>query len=332
VVLLTTTRGQSASSARPTARNIRAELKSMLSGVTKHDLVLVAMAGHGLQRKVKDRLDPKVERDEAFFCPSDARPSDPSTLVGLKDLFAQLDDSGAGVKLLLVDACRNDPTLGRNLDSDALPPAPRGVAALFSCSTGQRAFETDKLGPKGHGIFFHFVLEGLKGRARNEENEVTWDGLAAFVKRQVPATVTKVIGGGARQSPHLMANLSGEPPVLRRVTAQSMLQRPAAPRPIMLAGSWKGRWTNSVGESGDDDALTLEEDDKGNLSGTWWGEIRVTGKRRGRTSFELSGSTDRRAYRGTGVVADGEMVITYTATRLDSEGSYTGESRLRRVR
>jgi hypothetical protein len=328
VVLLTTARGERVAAARPTARNIRAALKGLLARVTKHDLVLVALSGHGMQLKVK-------ERDESFFCPCDARPSDPGTLIGLKDLFAQLDDSGAGVKLLLVDACRNDPAAGRNVDIDALPAAPRGVAALFSCSSGQRAFETDKLGGRGHGVFFHFVLEGLKGRASNEESEVTWDGLSAYVKRQVPEAVARVIGGGARQSPHLIANLSGVPPVLRRVAPGSVGSRPAQPprpAPALFAGDWKGSWYNSVGESGDDESLTLTEDGKGNLSGTWWGTIRVTGRRRGQASFEMSGSTDRRSYRATGVLADGVLVINYTATRLDAEGSYTGVSRLRRVK
>src|SRR5262249_26041439 len=121
-----------------------------------------------------------------------------------------------GVKLLLVDACRNDPRDSRSLDVDAVPRPPRGTAALFSCGSGQRAFETPKLGG-GHGVFFHYVLEGLKGKAQNEDGQVTWDDLISFVKRQVPRAVPKLIGGGARQEPHQVANLTGESPVLLRL-------------------------------------------------------------------------------------------------------------------
>jgi formylglycine-generating enzyme required for sulfatase activity len=118
------------------------------------------------------------------------------------------------VKLLLVDACRNDPKLGRNADPDALPRPPRGTAALFSCKGGERAFETDKLGARGHGVFFHFVLEGLRGKARNEDGEVTWGALSEYVSRNVGRTVPRLIGGGARQTPHEIKNLEGESPVL----------------------------------------------------------------------------------------------------------------------
>jgi tetratricopeptide (TPR) repeat protein len=44
-------------------------LYRLLDKVTKHDVVLIGLAGHGLQYQVK--VDGK-ERDESFFCPSDA--------------------------------------------------------------------------------------------------------------------------------------------------------------------------------------------------------------------------------------------------------------------
>ncbi len=50
--------------------------------------------------------------------------------------------------------------------ADAAPKPPGGVAALFSCSAGQRAFEHESL---KHGVFFHHVLEGLGGKAKDED-------------------------------------------------------------------------------------------------------------------------------------------------------------------
>jgi formylglycine-generating enzyme required for sulfatase activity len=218
VELLTSTRGKGRAAASPTAANVRAALKRVLDKATKHDTILVALAGHGVQLKVEDPRDKKVERDEAFFCPADARLKNTrdraeltKTLISLKELFDELDGSGAGVKLLLVDACRDDPATGRNVDVDNVPRPPRGTAALFSCASGQRAFETDKLGGKGHGLFFHFVLEGLRGKAKNEDGEVGWHDLTAYVCRQVPRTVVKVVRGGAQQSPHLVSNLINSP-------------------------------------------------------------------------------------------------------------------------
>jgi TPR repeat protein len=213
--VLTTTRGEADAARRPTAANIRGRLKGILARANKQDLVLVALAGHGLRTRVESA---GKARDESFFCPADARPGQGrdlaelgQTLLGFTELFAALGDSGAGVKLLLIDACRHDPEAGRNVDLDTLPYPPRGTAALFSCKSGERAFETPKV---GHGVFFHFVLEGLRGKARNDEGEVTWLSLAGYVTRQVAREVSGLIGPGARQTPHLVANQEGESPVL----------------------------------------------------------------------------------------------------------------------
>jgi hypothetical protein len=217
--------------AKPTTANVKKALKELLAGKRRDDTVLVALAGHGLQLTVKEG---GREKDVSFFCPKDAQLNDPDSLVSLEKLFTDLDDCAAGVKLLLVDACRNDPGArgARNLDVDTVPRPPRGIAALFSCASGQRAFEMAELG-KGHGVFFHFVLEGLRGKARDDDGEVNWGRLSEYVTRQVNRQVPKLIGGGARQTPHLVTNLVGESPVLLRVKpAEERVTRPTKPRPL----------------------------------------------------------------------------------------------------
>jgi hypothetical protein len=232
VRVLTTSRGARRKADLPTADNLHAAVKALLARRKRPDTVLVALAGHGMQVRVK-------ERDESFFCPSDAQVNDTATLLGLTKLFADLDDCGAGVKLLLVDACRNEPgTRGfRNFDTEAVPRPARGIAALFSCSSGQRAFETDDRGDRGHGVFFHFVLEGLKGKAKNRDNEVTWGALAEHVTRNVNRTVPKLIGGGAKQTPHEIKNLEGESPVL--VALEAPGARAEAPSKPSAGGDGK---------------------------------------------------------------------------------------------
>jgi TPR repeat protein len=220
VRVLTTSRGARRKEDLPTAANLRAEIQVLLAGKKRSDTVLVALAGHGMQGSVKEG---GTEKNESFFCPCDTQLNDTSTLIGLTRLFADLDACGAGVKLLLVDACRNEPGARgfRNLDTDTVPRPARGIAALFSCSSGQRAFETEKLGPRGHGVFFHFVLEGLRGKAKNSDNEVTWAQLADFVTRSVSRTVPRLVGNGARQTPHEIKNLEGESPVLIALAGES---------------------------------------------------------------------------------------------------------------
>jgi TPR repeat protein len=206
VRLLTTTRGEKNKADAPTADNVRAAVKALLAKKTRHNLLLVALAGHGIQAKVKDS-------DESFFCPADAQLNDTDTLISLTKLVKDLDGCGAGIKLLLADACRNEPGAGRNVDVDTLPRLPRGTAALFSCKSGERAFETAKLG-KGHGVFFFHVLQGLRGKARDARGAVTWARLAEHVTDAVSDEVPVLIGGGARQTPELKVNLTGKSPVL----------------------------------------------------------------------------------------------------------------------
>ena len=146
-------------------------------------------------------------RKDAYFCPQDGNPSadKADTLVSLAGLFKLLDDSGAGVKLMLVDACRNDPKASRGIDGATSARPPKGVAALMSCSAGERAFESEKY---GHGIFFYHVLQTLRGKtdgAANARGEVTWDRLQEAVRDRVSDDVAELIGDGARQTPSLNA-------------------------------------------------------------------------------------------------------------------------------
>ncbi|MFO0807208.1 MAG: caspase family protein [Gemmataceae bacterium] len=204
---------------KPTLANIRARLTAVLRECRKGDVVLVGFAGHGLQFS--------GEKD-CYFCPSDAKPfpEERATLLSLQQLYRDLDRSNAGVKLLLVDACRDDPNGTRGVDADAAPRPPRGVAALFSCAAGQRAFEVKQY---RHGVFFHHVIEGLKGKAKDADNDVTWHSLSGYVRKRVNKDVQALIGNGARQEPHGIDDLVGEPPVLVSFGTPRVVQRPATP-------------------------------------------------------------------------------------------------------
>jgi formylglycine-generating enzyme required for sulfatase activity len=241
VTLLTTAAGAKDEARRPTLANIRNSLAAVLKDVTKHDTVLIALAGHGVQ--------PDGGK-ESYFCPLDAKPKDPKTLLPLTGLIDELTDSGAGVKLLLVDACRNDPDpgRGRGVDGSRVEALPKGVAALFSCSAGQRAFETKKAGG-GHGVFFHYVLQGLQDKdLRNDRGDLTWSRLAEYVQENVEARVPEWIGAEARQVPHEVRNLAGRSPLL--LQGDAVKREPAravAPFDADRARSLQQEWARYLG-------------------------------------------------------------------------------------
>ena len=158
--------------------------------------MLVAFAGHGVQFRGSN---------EVYFCPADARPDDKATLIPLNEVYQALAECEAQFKLLLSDACRNDPVVAVtrratvNLESVTRPQLlkpPGGVAVLFSCSEGELAFENDTL---KHGVFFHFVIRGLRGEADfNHDQEIALEELTFFTKRRVLDFVRASTTGCAR--------------------------------------------------------------------------------------------------------------------------------------
>jgi uncharacterized caspase-like protein len=161
VVLMTQKVGGDDPRFSPLAGRIREELRLLLQDLDEKDRVLIALAGHGVQF---------VGDPENYFCPSDAKLADKATLIPLGEVYKDLERCQAGLKVLLVDACRNDPQSDNSraravvrLESVTRPTLvkpPGGVVAFFSCSEGQKAFEHAEL---KHGVFFHYVIEALRG-------------------------------------------------------------------------------------------------------------------------------------------------------------------------
>lgn len=208
---------------RATLDEVKAALRLVVEKRHRNDVVLVGLAGHGLYFP---------DDNGSYFCPRDAAPHDPRTMLALTDVYKELAQCGAGAKLLLVDACREESVRGtpKKRGIDTALQAPEGVGVLFSCSPGQFAFESAEY---KHGVFFHHVLEGLRGKAKDAESgEVTWDLLRAYVKKQVSRDVARLFPRG-KQVPHSVESLAEVPPLL--VTSNR------SPLPMPAAG-WSGKW------------------------------------------------------------------------------------------
>jgi uncharacterized caspase-like protein len=222
VVLLTGGKAKEDPKALPTAEHIRAALASLLKKCHKNDLLLVAFAGHGIERKESRRF---------YFCPLQAQLTDAATLVSLNEVYDKLKNCAAGYKLLLADACRNDPETRSvrevleeaNVPSVTRPqyvPPPGGVMAFYSCSPSQYAYEPTEL---KHGVFFHFLIEGLRGPADLDgDGEIIREELEAYVKKQVRNYVVEKLK--REQWPHLLGESNDQRPLVK-------LPRPVASPP-----------------------------------------------------------------------------------------------------
>jgi tetratricopeptide (TPR) repeat protein/serine/threonine protein kinase len=180
----------------PTAGRIRAALKSLVNKCTSSDTLTVALVGH---------LVTMDGQRACYFCPAESDLSDKATLIPLADIYNQLQQSKAQVKLVLLDGWRNDlfvpPLLpegivvSRERAKDLEPP--RDVIVFASCSAGARANQHPQA---RHGLFAYALIRGLQGEAAVEPSRqsnlhnltdyvirhVTADALREYTLPQVP--------------------------------------------------------------------------------------------------------------------------------------------------
>ena len=167
---------------KPAVKKILREFHLLLATLEPEDFLIVGLAGHGVE---------VGSAGDSYFLPADADLKDPATLINIKTIKEQIEQSQAGRKLLLVDACRNDPEAdnARGLGVVLRPPRrisedplPKGIAALFSCNSEQRSFEDPLL---RHGIFFYQVIKAWEGAADfDRDGRITLDELESFVRRE----------------------------------------------------------------------------------------------------------------------------------------------------
>jgi uncharacterized caspase-like protein len=190
---------------KPTRGNILRRLSNLRSAMTKDGLLLVAFAGHGIERE-----------GQAYLLPSDAQVSGDVTLledtaINVEEMRKRIVQTGVGQVVMILDACRNDPSAGRG-DSDN-PLSKKytqafnfeernlGIEAfvtLYATGVGYRAYENRE---KGQGYFTSALVEGLGGAAANQKGEVTLDGLMKYLQDIVPKRISLDLGPGKVQKP-----------------------------------------------------------------------------------------------------------------------------------
>ena len=84
---------------RPTKRNIETVIGGMLNVAQEGDFILIHLSGHGAEFG-----------GEARFCPEGAKESDlQATTVSIKAIYEAMGRSKVTCKLMIVDACRENP-------------------------------------------------------------------------------------------------------------------------------------------------------------------------------------------------------------------------------
>ena len=174
------------------------------------DLVIVAFSGHGIH---------PTGENKSYFCPIDAIVNKSRSMVALEKIYKLLELSPAGVKLLVVDACRNDPRPGGQKAMKAttetkgfaktLENPPKGILVLSSCAPGQVSWEDEQI---QHGVFMKYVLEGLGGAADeaigDRNQKVSLLELYRYTSDKTKTYVART--RGQLQTPALKGDITGD--------------------------------------------------------------------------------------------------------------------------
>jgi len=192
---------------RPTRNNIIQRLSNILNLMPKDGLLLVSFAGHGT-------YSGRDFEGRAFLLPSDARIGDvfvlEQTAVDVNNVREAISKSGLKQVIIILDSCRNDPG-GR---SDSINPLTEEFAKSFDFAShnknieafvifyatkvGERAYEYTE---KKQGYFTWFLIEGLSGKAANEQGYVTLGSLRRYLENKVPKQVSMDLGPARKQHP-----------------------------------------------------------------------------------------------------------------------------------
>ncbi|NJN85833.1 MAG: hypothetical protein HC881_05365 [Leptolyngbyaceae cyanobacterium SL_7_1] len=176
-----------------TTANITRALRSFLKKPAKDDIVLIYFACHGA---------PDVDRPGiVYLLTHDVDPQDISgTALPMREIDLSLKENLLAERvIILADTCHSAAIGGgigrRSADDNAavvnsylreVGKAKSGVALLTSAEANEVSFEDAKWGG-GHGVFTHYLLEGMRGAAdRNPKNGVVTVGeLFEYVRENV---------------------------------------------------------------------------------------------------------------------------------------------------
>ena len=174
--------------------NLRYALGTFLGKTADKDLVVIYMAGHGAP-------DPK-KWENLYFLTYDADMNSlPNTAYPMDDLTRDLQRYIKAKKVIVItDACHSAAVSGGMIAMRGneghrvndylkkLSESREGCTFITATRAGEGSQESEKWGG-GHGVFTHFLLEGLKGQAdRNSDGFITikeaYDYLYPKVQRE----------------------------------------------------------------------------------------------------------------------------------------------------
>jgi hypothetical protein len=210
---------------------LRDHLAYTIKNLADDDLFIFYYAGHGFHGAGGNRLSTyDTNRSNVGG----------TSLLMRDDLLEPLAESDCHQALVFVDACAEkfrgvveSRDVISNLDADEVEEFLDGgwyLGVFLSCSPGEKSYPAANL---GHGVWTHFVLEAMSGRADRALTRERWltdFGLRDYLRKEVPRFITREMQVRGTQTPQ--AVLSGS----NTFRIRHIPQPPAVPADAALAG------------------------------------------------------------------------------------------------
>ena len=178
---------------RPTYTSIKRRIKQVCDFSTPKDSLVIYFAGHGTS------ID-----GEGYLIPQDGDEKDRENSISLTKLQQQMQNSKAGRKLLVLDACHSG-SATRGVSGIAPSLKTAGVHVMASCAENELSHPDPD---SKHGIFTRYLLEGVDGKADTDKNgSVTQKELFEYVQKSMMEWGLKT---GKTQRPQMLSPTTEE--------------------------------------------------------------------------------------------------------------------------
>lgn len=156
-----------------TKSNIERSLASLTRTVEQDDVVMLFFSGHGA-----------LDGEDAYFMSVDAIGGEPYTGVDfslIRKNMTKIRDKKCRV-LIFMDACYSGAMFNAKSDLKSITFAENDIIGYYSSTASQTSaeFSADE-----NGLFTKALIEGLKGKAKNKEGEITTIGLQKYISDYV---------------------------------------------------------------------------------------------------------------------------------------------------
>jgi hypothetical protein len=169
----------------PTREDVLESISFMAGNAPEDGLVIVYLSSHGFTDDLQ-RSYVMPENGRLRILKDTALP-----MARIQELLTP-PECKARKRLLIVDACRNNPASGARGSSGEMSNSfveelrkSQGLVTFVSCGKGEFSYEDPSL---GHGVYTHFFLEGLRGAAGHDhQGFINSSTLGDYLSDQVVA-------------------------------------------------------------------------------------------------------------------------------------------------